>query len=400
MVAIRKNHLKLRDLNDPRYFCSIIGTCLSLKELRTIARKSRIAVEKTVSDYDLHGYFVGIAKDSTCYAHRQLQKYFDKKFQSNIREFSCANSDEDLRSLWETALESADVAGSYYALATHTETSRELQEQVFGDIHMLSHLSGASLRIDMQHLNIIEQKVKKQEKELTEKNTQILEKNKTIQQLSQTISKMEETEANFRRLQARLAETASASEEASLESQLTASTRKLDKEQKHSRALENEMERWKSRARQLETTFIEIEQQRNLAFQERDHLETNLASLLNPDYSSMCRLDDAGPFDKMDLCGRCILYVGGRSKQCHHFRRLVEQHNGRFIHHDGGLEDGDQRLSSILSQADTVMCPLDCISHDAMNKVKRHCEHTTKPLVVMPRSSLSAFTRGLSEINI
>lgn len=396
MFRANKRHLKLRDLSDPRYFCSIIGTCLSLKELRLIADKSKITLDSTISDYDLHGYFVSYAKDSKCYVHRQLQKYMDKKFQSSIREFSSAQSDDDLRILWQRALESADVAGAYFALVTHPATSTTLQEDVFGDIHMLSHLSGASLRIDMQKYTILKARVKKQDRELADKSGQFYKKDKTIQSLSQRLTRAEQFESKLRSLQAKNNEVDNT---ALLRDQLEICGIKLGNSQERSKQLEIEIQKWKAKTSRLEISLLELESQHTLALQHQDHLELNLANLLEPDCGETCGLDGQEQGNKLDLCGRCILYVGGRSKQCHHFRRLTEQYNGRFIHHDGGLEDGDQRLSSILSQADTVMCPLDCISHDAMNKVKRHCHNTTKPLVVLPHSSLSAFTKGLSDIN-
>jgi len=123
-------------------------------------------------------------------------------------------------------------------------------------------------------------------------------------------------------------------------------------------------------------------------------LEASLSSILGEACPESCTAD----CPNMDLRGRCILFVGGHPSQCSHFRHLVEQYNGRFIHHDGGREDGHFKLGSNLSQADAVLCPLDAISHDAMNWIKQHCEYNSKQLVMMPRSSLSAFVKGLKDV--
>lgn len=72
--------------------------------------------------------------------------------------------------------------------------------------------------------------------------------------------------------------------------------------------------------------------------------------------------------------------------------------NGRFIHHDGGREDGRQLLGTILPQADVVLCPLDCVSHDAVNRIKRFCSKHAKQLVFMQRVCLSAFARSLTQV--
>ena len=102
---------------------------------------------------------------------------------------------------------------------------------------------------------------------------------------------------------------------------------------------------------------------------------------------------------KVDLAGRSILYVGGRNRLCAHFRTLVEQQNGRFIHHDGGREESPQRLDALLSQVDAVLCPMDCVSHDAVHRIKRDCKRYGKYLMLLSQSSLSAFTKGLHEFS-
>ena len=45
-----------------------------------------------------------------------------------------------------------------------------------------------------------------------------------------------------------------------------------------------------------------------------------------------------------NLGGRAIAYVGCRRSLVQHYRSLVEQLNGRFIHHDGGVEDNRSAL--------------------------------------------------------
>ena len=131
--------------------------------------------------------------------------------------------------------------------------------------------------------------------------------------------------------------------------------------------------------------------------QERDLLEITLGRWL---MSSCASSDDISsiPDTHPDLVGRCVLYVGGRPNQCAHFRALVERRNGRFIHHDGGREDARAQLWDVVRQADAVFCPLDCVSHDAADRIQRFCERHTKPLIFLPRASLAAFNRGLHKV--
>lgn len=80
------------------------------------------------------------------------------------------------------------------------------------------------------------------------------------------------------------------------------------------------------------------------------------------------------------------------------YRTLVERSNGRFAHHDGGVEDNPKRLQTLLSAADAVICPADNVSHGAYYVVKRLCKQYGKPCVLLKRSGLSTFARGLAEL--
>ena len=97
----------------------------------------------------------------------------------------------------------------------------------------------------------------------------------------------------------------------------------------------------------------------------------------------------------IDLSGRRVAYVGGRDAAVRHFRALVERANGQFAHHDGGLEDGAQRLDRVLTRADLVLCPVDCVSHGACLRAKTFCKRTAKPFVPLRGASLSSLAAGL-----
>ncbi len=77
----------------------------------------------------------------------------------------------------------------------------------------------------------------------------------------------------------------------------------------------------------------------------------------------------------------------------------MERSNGRFVHHDGGLEDSPKRLQAMLAAADAVICPADNVSHGAYYVVKRLCKQYGKPCVLLKNSGLSSFARGLSALD-
>ena len=113
---------------------------------------------------------------------------------------------------------------------------------------------------------------------------------------------------------------------------------------------------------------------------------------------STCGDQDTNRCPGPDLCGKTILYVGGLHKMVSHYRQLIENHGGKFLHHDGGKEASRTILPKMLSSADAVLCPIDCVSHDACTCVKKICKRYQKPYVMMRSSGLSSLAKGLTEI--
>jgi len=77
-------------------------------------------------------------------------------------------------------------------------------------------------------------------------------------------------------------------------------------------------------------------------------------------------------------------------------RGIIEGCNGELIRHDGGLEDSRKRHGPLLASADAVICPADCVSHDAYRRTKRFRKRFNKPCVLIERSGIGAFAAALS----
>jgi len=71
--------------------------------------------------------------------------------------------------------------------------------------------------------------------------------------------------------------------------------------------------------------------------------------------------------------------VGGRAHQIPQLKAIAERTGARFLHHDGGIEHGSSLLPGLISRADVLCFPVDCISHDAVATIKRLCRHLAKP---------------------
>lgn len=101
-----------------------------------------------------------------------------------------------------------------------------------------------------------------------------------------------------------------------------------------------------------------------------------------------------------NLAGRCILCVDGRAALYPEYRRLVETSGGNLLIYRSNSQ-GETRpppLPALLAQADMVICPVDCVNHHAFFTVKRYCRHSGKPCVLLDRSGLSTFRKGVAAL--
>ena len=142
LTARRK---KLWEL-DPYYHCSVIGTCLTLPELRQIQRRLGGGDTTSISDYDLHRAFVVAIREVTP-ASRLIHKHLDRKYRVAIQQIGKVSSTEAWVACWEAALRAGDIASAYWALITQPDVPGWVLERVYGDVHMLLHLSGAAIRV-------------------------------------------------------------------------------------------------------------------------------------------------------------------------------------------------------------------------------------------------------------
>lgn len=99
-----------------------------------------------------------------------------------------------------------------------------------------------------------------------------------------------------------------------------------------------------------------------------------------------------------DLSGKRVLCVGGRPASLGSYRLLVEQSGGQFLHHDGDLGHGRQRIDDIVAAADLVICQTGCVSHNAHWRVQEHCKRNGKPCVFVANSGVASCGRAIGEL--
>ena len=69
---------------------------------------------------------------------------------------------------------------------------------------------------------------------------------------------------------------------------------------------------------------------------------------------------------------------------------------GALTAHDGGVEDNLALLPGLVSQADVVYFPVDCISHAAADKIKKLCQRLAKRWAPLRSASLASFASEIA----
>jgi hypothetical protein len=250
---------------------------------------------------------------------------------------------------------------------------------------MLSHLVGAANRADIRRLAALEAeraelaiKVEKQQTQLREA---IVTRDATIRRLNGVLAQkiaQECSTAPNPRPQAQADEIVALRElVASLQQHLaTEAARRERTEQRHTMLRAT-----------LSATQTALHDAHAQAQQLRDELAAAEAQLSPPQGTDV---ESQRPLPAY-LKGARLLYVGGRPGHIPRIRAFVEEAQAELLHHDGGVEERKGLLAGIVSRADAIFFPVDCLSHDTVVVLKRLCRQTGKPYLPLRSTSLTSF---------
>ena len=355
--------------------------------MRRTARGEGLAIA-TSSDHDVHGHGVRFAQRRDG-PGKLLHRALDRRHAAAMRSFASAADDAGVEARWEEALAAGAIPGAYWSTLTHPCTSERLMRRVFGEVHMLSHLVGASNRADIRRLRALEaQNAELQTKLATERHNR-------RQALSERDARLAGLEHRLEVALRGAPEPALAVSpvtpvEAGSDERLVALEARLAKAERGRVAAEDRCREGLAQlALEQEGRAADLTEIATLRA-EVDGLQQQLDGLLT----------DAAPPDASpppQLGGARVLVVGARPAQIAHWRALVERSGGELLHHDGGIDDNIAALGGLVSRADLILFPVDCVSHEAMWSAKRLAAQQGKPFLPMRTASLAAFTRALRE---
>ncbi|MEZ4720279.1 MAG: DUF2325 domain-containing protein [Flavobacteriales bacterium] len=77
------------------------------------------------------------------------------------------------------------------------------------------------------------------------------------------------------------------------------------------------------------------------------------------------------------------------------YRQIVEDAGGRFLSFHGAANAAMAELHTLLADADLIVCPLDCVRHEAFFVTKDYCKRARKPCVMLDKSRVTTFYNGV-----
>jgi hypothetical protein len=347
--------------------CSIIGTCLSTAELRRVFLKMGRKEVVGASEHDVHASAVLIAGKHQDGA-RLLNKALDRHHRSAIDQFDKAKTTAQVRALWRDASERGDIPGAYWAALTHPACDEKLVREIFAEVHMLSHLVGAANRAEIRRLRRLEEEKAELEAKLARKEEQLLEASTARDEAMRALQTRSDPPAPPPR------------DDGSLAVELKARLARC----------ETRRERVEAELADLRATLGSEQAARRGAERREADLRAELDAL-------EARLGEDRDSDKPPRLDLTLLYVGGQPARIGHLRELAENAGAVFLYHDGGVEERGGLLPGLVSRADAVLFPADCVSHAAMLRVKRLCRQAGKKFVPLRSAGLASFCAALAD---
>jgi hypothetical protein len=359
--------------------CSIIGTCLSVGELRNILRKLGLVTQGR-SDHELHSTAVTLAGRHDD-AARQLNKALDHRHRLTVHRFARTTDEAGLRALWAEAVRCGEIPGAYWATLTHPASTHAVVRDAFGDVHMMSHLIGSANRADIRRLCQLENeraaltvKLDRQQNALHEA---VVTRDAQIADLRRALTHRIMTESS----------NATMEEGAALRDLVGALERRVAHEAGRRASMDEKIAMARAELFRERAARVAAEQDRDALRRELDAIE----AAWSPGCSDQPGATGQPPW----LDGVVLLYVGGRPNQIVPMRAAAERAGAAFLHHDGGVEHHSNLLAGLVSRSSIVLFPVDCISHDAASAVKLLCRQGGKRFVPLRSASVTSLLAAL-----
>jgi hypothetical protein len=355
--------------------CTLIGICIDIPYIRKLRKRfpSITADIQGDTDYELHAFCVNACLDKNLLSMR-LNKHLNRSHQTIVSALRQQKTDQAIESFWRSTdlTDERQIAGFCWAILTSQYASAEIKDKLYGEIHMLSHISGQALRTEQKKLSI-------------ENDQLMLEHSKHARALLRHQARYENQQEITKSLEDQIIE---------LKQKLLVKDNSTDNLStgKSTELLKNhEKTIWSQHSHMVQLQI-------KLELQEKKYKALKVSKL---DHTKIeIKTDDSEPSVipfSSDLCGKSILYVGGFSRHKDRFKPLIESINGEFLYHDGGIQQSTHLLNMMVKKADAVFCPIDCISHGAVGRIKTLTKTECKDCIFLRSPSLTSFKKEVMQ---
>ncbi len=373
LQAARPAALRRRRLWDipVRHHCVLLGAAFDARELRGLFRRAGYADWRTASSYELHSSAVCFAKQRNDFS-AVAQRALEDRFAPAVNRVARARSGAELLQIWRSLAEQGEAVGAYWAALTHPAWDADADEALSREMHMIAHEEFAARRATLRRVRALEDRVA----ELVDKQAVALAAADALRKENAELREAERAAqagqagavAELARWRSGDMASAIGAGRAQLETSLEASRAETAAARRALRQAERRIEELKAGAAGNEDAVL------------RRHAADAPALVA----------DRAPP---PDLGGRRVLCVGGKTFLMPHYRAVIEDANGEFLYHDGGIEDSVGRLPAMLASADAVICLAADCSHAAYRFSKRYCKAKGKTCALLGKSSVTALSR-------
>jgi hypothetical protein len=360
----------------PNFRCPVIGTCLTVGEQAAILKKSG-KDPRTMNDYQIH-HAVMETLDSENPVSRRADRFIRHKHRKAIARYQALDPTE-LENAWAPACTSGEVEGLFFVICSRPDVGQSLKVRAFGDLHMLCHTNMTDI---LRARRQVDDQVHANRRLAGLLNREKKKNGDLTRQLKQ--ARKDLAEAVRRRARPEPDRTPRPSGPDHRDEALKELKAALNRSEEEARQLER-------RKRKLEIRCFELESDNRLLSDEiRRQICPHAEGATIPDNQPICCRD----------CGHCprrILMVGGITKLESFYRDLVEGAGHEFIYHDGYMKSGTRKIIDMVAQADLVLCPVNCNSHNACRTIKRLCKKYNTHCKMLPGSSLTMISRALTD---
>lgn len=340
----------------------IHGALLALSfaedDLHRLLRKAGVTVPTEARYYDIHRHFCEACTSRNTLSEL-VEKALEQKFATKVIALRNVRDGEALAEKWREAwAKGRGLPALFWAFLAHPVATDEIRAAFYADVHGLFYRTLSERERLLDDLDIREHKLRALEKRRREDASTFEARIEKL--LSKAVAEEPAAQATSHHELRRRAELA------------------------------------EIRATRAEARIRSLEERLAVLRAKASAMTAEAASSSCPATSLPIDAPSAAPKDSnvaviTRIPGVRIAYVGGRPGVVERIEEFCTMRGATFAHHDGGLEESPARLDQILTGADVIFYPVDCISHEAVLHVKAHCKRSETPAIPLRNASISTF---------